>query len=185
MTARKICILHFFFSFSLEQHCIRNKTWIFGIIPLNKQKWPSKTQENLLGTSLRPQIPDFSCHIAETWTENLLYLRHSRHLFSHVPGASNLSSTNISSPISWSQRCSRKVMHFNCFFFQPQIVWQSLILAFFSSPYSLWSHHFELCCVKSYCLGYKSTDRIFIILRRPANFCVTGHRESLDKIHMY
>lgn len=70
-------------------------------------------------------------------------------------------------------------------FFKPQTVRQSLILAFISSPYSLWSHHFELWCVKSYCLGYKSIDRIFIILRRLANFCVAGHEESLDKIHMY
>lgn len=32
---------------------------------------------------------------------------------------------------------------------------ESLILAFICSFYSLWLHHFELSCVKTYCLGYK------------------------------
>lgn len=67
------------FSFSLEPHCMDVLAQF-----LSTSRNGHREHAGDFTGMWDPPVPDFSCHIAETWTENLLYLRHSRHLFSHV-----------------------------------------------------------------------------------------------------
>lgn len=102
-----------------------------------------------------PHVQISSCQTSVTWSEkSLLWLRHCMYLVSHIPSASNLFSASASSPISLVPGMFWHSNTFQLDFVQPRNAWQSLILAFVCSPYSLW-----LSCVRSYCLENKSTEQ--------------------------
>lgn len=129
-----------------------------GTNALRKQEWPPKCTKSrcwglhweVRSTCSNLILPNFS----DLEQKPLLWLRHSRYLVSHIPSASNLFSASASSPISFVPGMFWHSDTLQLDFVQPRNAWQSLILAFIFSPYSLW-----LSCVKSYCLENKSTEQ--------------------------